>query len=802
MAFLPKNILKSDTTGLDKIKDNVFIKAAIGLALLILVSLMYPSKESLQFDYKVGSIWTDKDLIAPFDFPILKDEGQYATEKSAAASTVYKVFHSNEKLIYSQIESLKSQTDYLRIISKLQKRQKQNLNLEDSSLLAIAFKQLPKSLAAQDFEILNTIPKIEEWRSVLTQIYQETVSRGVLDLTYEQIGKDQIAIRKGTSETIVSVYNFYSIDSAAKTLEKSIYKHFGENGISNLSIKILMQIFHPNLTFNKIETEKLIATAIENVPRTVGFVKENERVISRHDRITPEVKLKLDSYYKANEIMGGSQTTVLKDIGIFLHSTLILALYSIYLFLFRKKIFHNNLQLSIIATLILLQAFLAYLSLRINLDVPIQYLIFVPASAMLLTIIFDSRVAFYGTVVIAFLLAAIRGNDYDIAFASLIAGALAAYTVRDIKHRTQIFRSLIFIIIGYALSIVALNLQRGEGISVMLQGFLFAFANAVFSPVLTYGLLIFFEKAFRVTTDLTLLELSDQNHPLLKLLREKAPGTFHHSILISNLAEAAADSIHANSTLARIGGYYHDIGKSLKPEYFKENETEKKSRHQRLTTRMSSLILISHVKEGIDLAREYKLPEVVVDFIPQHHGTTRISFFYDKALKQAAARKTKTEVREEDYCYPGPKPQSKEAGIVMLADVVEAYARTLDDPDPDKLESAIDDRIKMRFIEGQLDECELTLRDLTKIKEAFLNILTGIYHQRVEYPEDETQEATLAIEQSTNELVETSEPLVETQPEVKPSELQKPNSEAQPALTISQESKEESESAPMDERTS
>jgi cyclic-di-AMP phosphodiesterase PgpH len=802
MAFLPKNILKSDTTGHDKIKDNIFIKAAIGLALLILVSLMYPSRESLQYDYKVGSVWTDKDLIAPFDFPILKDEGQYAAEKSAAVSAVYKVFHSNEKFISSQIESLKSQADYLKIISKFQKKQKQNLNLEDSVLLPNALKQLPKSLASQDFEIFSTIPNPEEWRSALIQIYQETASRGILDLAYEQIGKDQIAIRKGTSETIVSVYNFYDIDSAAKTLEKSIYKRFGENGISNLSIKILMQIFRPNLIFSKIETEKLIATAIENVPRTIGFVKENERIVSRHDRISPDVKLKLDSYYKANETMSGGQTTALKDTGIFLHSALILALYSIYLFLFRKKIFHNNLQLSIIATLILLQAFFAYLSLRINLDVPIQYLIFVPASAMLLTIIFDSRVAFYGTVVIAFLLAAIRGNDYDIAFASLIAGALAAYTVRDIKHRTQIFRSLIFILIGYWLAIIALSLQRGEGLPNMLQGFLFSFANAVFSPVLTYGLLIFFEKAFRVTTDLTLLELSDQNHPLLKLLREKAPGTFHHSIIISNLAEAAADSIHANSTLARIGGYYHDIGKSLKPEYFKENETEKKSRHQRLTTRMSSLILISHVKEGIDLAREYKLPEVVVDFIPQHHGTTRISFFYDKALKQAATRKTKTEVREEDYCYPGPKPQSKEAGIVMLADVVEAYTRTLNTPDPDKLESVIDDRIKMRFIEGQLDECELTLRDLTQIKQAFLNILTGIYHQRVEYPEDETQETTATLEPAVNELVETVEQPIETHPEVEQSEPQKPDGEVQSVSTTNQKSQKESKSTQTDERAS
>jgi cyclic-di-AMP phosphodiesterase PgpH len=803
MAFLPKNISKVRENEQDKTKDNVFVKILIGLVILILMSLMFPSEKSFQYDYKVGSIWTDKDLIAPFDFPIFKDDDQYKTEKNQAISTVYKVFHFDETLTISQIESLKSQIHYLEIISKLHKKPKKSFTYEDSLLLVNTLKKVPRSITEQKIETINSIINLNEWQSVLVQMYQDLASSGILDLTYRQIGQDKIAIRKGNTEVIVSVYNYIDIDSAKRIFDERIYKRFGEGVIADLSLKILRQVLKPNLNFDKVETDKLISATIENVPRTIGFVKENERIINKHDRITPEVKQKLDSYYKAERTMSGTQTTILKDIGVFFHSALILALYSIYLFLFRKKIFHNNSQLSIIAVLILLQIFFGYLSLRININAPIQYLIFVPASAMLLTIIFDSRVAFYGTVVIALLLAAVRGNDYDITFASLIAGALAAYTVRDIRHRTQIFRSLIFIFIGYALSIVALCLQRGEGISSMLQGSLFAFANAVFSPVLTYGLLIFFEKAFRVTTDLTLLELSDQNYPLLKLLREKAPGTFHHSILIGNLAEAAADSIKANSILARVGGYYHDIGKLIKPEYFKENETEKKSRHQRLTTRMSSLILISHVKEGVELAKEHKLPDIVIDFIPQHHGTTRISFFYDKALKQAAARKTKTEVREEDYRYPGPKPQSKEAGIVMLADVVEAYARTLDEPDSDKLESAIDDRIKMRFIEGQLDECELTLRDLTHIKQAFLNILTGIYHQRVEYPEEQAQEIiSQEVEHSVTELPETSTlQTLEKQNDVERTGSQKPVVEINPAPTGDQQNKEKSESSSTDERT-
>ncbi len=742
MAFLPKNTSKTYAFRQDKIKDNLIIKIAIALALIALISLMYPSEKLLQYDYKVGTVWTDKDLISPFDYPILKDEAQYEKEKSDAALAVYKVFHSDDKFLLLQIENLKSNFHLLNEIIALQRKRKKNFTSEDSLLLSNLSQQLPGKITAQDFETLKSIANFADWHFVLTNIFQGIAGKGILDMTYGQIDRDKIAIRKGALETIVPVYNYYDIDSAAKTLQKNIYDRFGENGISNLSVKILIPFLQPNIIFSKIETDKLVEAAKENIPRSVGFVKENERIVSKHDRVTYDAKLKLDSYYQVKKMTGSDGATIIREIGILFHTALILALYSIYLFLFRKKIFHDNTKLSLIAVLILMQAFFAYLSLRIEVDAPLQFLIFLPASAMLLTIIFDSRVAFYGTVVMAFLLAAIRGNDYEIAFASLIAGALAAYTVRDIKHRTQIFRSLIFIFVGYVLSICALNLERGGSISDILHSSLFAFGNAVFSPVLTYGLLIFFEKAFKITTDLTLLELSDQNHPLLRLLREKAPGTYHHSVVISNLAEAAADSIKANSTLARIGGYYHDIGKTLKPEYFKENETEKKSRHQRLTTRMSSLVIISHVKEGIDLAREYKLPEVVIDFIPQHHGTTRISFFYDKALKQAVARKTKTEVREEDYRYPGPKPQSKEAGIVMLADVVEAVTRTIEVPTPQKIEAVIDERIKDRFMDGQLDECELTLRDLTKIKQAFLKILIGIYHQRIKYPEQNKTDIT------------------------------------------------------------
>lgn len=250
------------------------------------------------------------------------------------------------------------------------------------------------------------------------------------------------------------------------------------------------------------------------------------------------------------------------------------------------------------------------------------------------------------------------------------------------------------------------------------------------SPLIAYGLLIFYEKVFKITTDLTLLELSDFNHPLLKELSSKAPGTFHHSIIMGNLSEAAAESIGANQILARVGCYYHDIGKITKPQFFIENQLDQNNRHNDLNPSVSTKIIIAHVKDGIEMAKKYKLPDKIIEFIPMHHGTTLVSYFYDKAKNIS-----KEEIFDYSYRYPGPKPQTKETGIVMLADAIEASTRTIEEPSPQKLENKIKEVIRSRFMEGELDECDLTLKDLTKIKESFLKVLVGIHHHRIKYPD-------------------------------------------------------------------
>jgi cyclic-di-AMP phosphodiesterase PgpH len=277
----------------------------------------------------------------------------------------------------------------------------------------------------------------------------------------------------------------------------------------------------------------------------------------------------------------------------------------------------------------------------------------------------------------------------------------------------------------------------------------FAGSNALISPVLTYGLLIFFERSFKITTDLTLLELSNFDRPLLKELARRAPGTFNHSMTMGTLAETAAEKINANPLLARVGAYYHDIGKTILPQNFVENQLDNRNIHENLTPEESINIIINHVKGGIELARKHGVPEEIVDFIPMHHGTTTIQFFYDKAIKLYGPDK----VSIDDYRYPGPIPNTKETAVVMLADSCESAVRSIENPEPSKVENVINKIIKSRIDEGQLDDSPITFSDISKIKEAFINILMGQHHRRIRYPKQEEMESGTGKPKTKNESI-------------------------------------------------
>lgn len=715
-----------------KADRSVWLRIAIALGLIVTVSALFPHGETFDLESKVGQVWARNDLIAPFSFPIYRDDTEYAAEVAAARERVYPVFTRiprppADRLLDSLLLQVNRGIDARR----------GGAGISDAGTPSAG---LPFALTVAQWDALARSRDSGRWTSMgrdLLTAATELTRRGVLQGARSDLRNDTIAVRAGTLEVVMPAGRVADDAEISSVLSAFLASYARtDSAAAVVAARLARAALAPTIAPDSAATRRALAAAAADVPRTLGMVQEFERIVGKHERITPEIRLKLESLRRVRADREPDGNAAARFAGTMLHVAVVVMLYGIYLALFRRRIFSDPRRLTLIALLLLLQAGFAYLTRVLDVRAPVEYLIFVPATAMLLTILFDSRVAFYGTVVSAFIVAGVRGNDYSVALGALVAGALAVYTVRDVRNRTQIFRSLVFIFLGYGLTIAALALERSEPVPRVLEQLGFALANAVVSPILTYGLLIFLERFFGVTTDLTLIELSHFRHPLLRMLAEKAPGTYHHSLNMATLAEAAAAAVGANEVLARVGAYFHDIGKIEKPRYFAENQKGSRNRHDKLSPRMSSLIIQAHVKDGIALGREHRLPSEVVDFIPMHHGTTRIDYFYSKALRLAESSEDETkldEIIETDYRYPGPKPQTKETGILMLADTIEAAARSLDDPSPQRLEQLIGELIRKRFEEGELDECPLTLKDLTKIRAAFLAVLIGMYHSRVSY---------------------------------------------------------------------
>ncbi|WP_333655069.1 HD family phosphohydrolase [Dissulfurispira sp.] len=353
----------------------------------------------------------------------------------------------------------------------------------------------------------------------------------------------------------------------------------------------------------------------------------------------------------------------------------------------------------------------------------------IPIGAMLVKLIFD----FHTSIIFSFaisLLAGIWLNDPLYTAYVFIGSLTAAFGVARCKRRSALIKGGMYVSVVNVATAGIILLLNGNLISQMSpSAFLFAALSGIMVSATVSIILPVIEYIFGITTDISLVELLDLDQPLMRNLMITAPGTYHHSVIVGNLAEAAAEAVDANPLLARVTAYYHDIGKIKMPEYFVENQTTTASKHDKLTPHMSSMILISHVKEGVELAKQYKLPKLITDIIQQHHGTSLIAYFYQKAIEQAA------DVSHENYRYPGPKPQTRVAALVMMADAVEAASRALTDPTPARISALVDRIINNIFLDGQIDECELTLKDISEIKKRFTYILTSIFHRRIEYPE-------------------------------------------------------------------
>jgi hypothetical protein len=720
-----------------RLKESKRIKILIMVISVLLIVLMFPKGETLDSEVNVGSVWIKEDLIASIPFEILKDPKVYEAEKNKALKNVLPVYIIN----HSVKEKVKDTTKYA--FKFLAATIDNDLN---NGVLPILGKLEIKD---KDYEILRNLRKIDKNLSLrnskglnsLFSLYQtlidEIYEKGVIDTELGKIESDEISLRDGKFEYTVKKNGFYDKNSLKNFIKLYIKNKFSNNlNIIDASTNYIFNFIVPNILYSEKETETAKAISVHKISRNIGLVNEKERIVAKHERITPEIKQKIDSYKiaKANELGWGG--VIIQGVGKFLHVVIILTIFALYIYLFRKKIFWDNSKILLIMFFIVFICFITFLLMQIETSAPIEYLIFIPVLSMLLTIIFDSRVGFYGTIVVSLICGGLRGNDYIFSVMHLVAGALSAYTVRDIKTRTQIYKSFYFILAGYLTGIIAFGFERFDSYDVILLNSAFALSNAIISPSLTFGLIIFIEKTFKITTDLTLFELTDFNNPLLKDLAQKAPGTFTHSITMGSMVEKAAGLIGGNPTLARVGAYYHDIGKTLDPENFVENQLNNTNIHENLEPLKSAELIKNHVVKGIELAKKHELPDEIVNFIPMHHGTMVISYFYEKA-KQYYPEGT---VNIDDYRYYGPKPNTKETALLMLADACESAARAMIEPDPIKMENMVNNLIDQRIDDGQLEESPLTLKEIKIIKESFVNILLSQHHKRIRYPKQDELE--------------------------------------------------------------
>ncbi len=713
-------------------KKGIKRKILIGLITTIFIVMMFPKGESIEYEVTEGTIWINDDLIAPFSFPIIKDNLVYQSELKAAESSVYQVFLKNPS---SGADSLSEYASYLLTVID------ENLQKEDGSIVN------PTFLSSSSFNRLLNIRKTQRnmlgggagLREIFTAVssaVDKIETAGILSVDSDLKLKDSIAVRQGNIDRIEPIANFFTFDQARREVRNIIRDYNFNTETENAALEFAMRFVFPNLIYDEELTKAEIEQAKNSISKYSGIVNENERIIAKHDRINKQAKLKIESYKEAKGETISQTGILLQFLGKFIHIGFLIGILAIYLLHFRKKIFYDNTKIVLIAIVYIFVSFVTFLLSQLSVNAPIHFLIFVPAAAMIFTIVFDSRVGFYTTVILCLITGALRGNDYTFMTMNFIAGGISVYTVRDIKNRTQIFRSFGYILLGYTASILAFGLERFAPYDTMLIELAFAGSNALISPVLTYGLLIFFERIFKITTDLTLLELSNFDRPMLRDLARKAPGTFNHSLTMGNLAEDAAEKINANPLLARVGAYYHDIGKTITPLGFVENQMGNQNLHEELKPEESVQLIIRHVQEGIELAKSDNLPAEIIDFIPMHHGTTTITFFYEKAKELYGEEN----VNVDEYRYPGPKPRSRETAIVMLADGCESAVRSITDPDLQKVENMINNIISSRIKEGQLDEAPITFKDITIIKNSFKNILLGQYHKRIKYPKQEEME--------------------------------------------------------------
>jgi hypothetical protein len=685
-----------------------------------------PTRE--RYRYREGEIARER-VVAPFDFRVQKDEATLRREQQRAASTAPPVFVVDPRISSETLNRFAL--------------------FQEKTLAVVLDPAIDPADGAQRLRTLG-VPLTEEGARALVApararralrelggILNEMFTAGVVAEKRNGLllGYRTVNVREGESEVPRAVGLLYDRREALARVEQRARAAFpGDPSGARLLLELAGPFVQPNVTYDRAETEYRRVQAQGSVQTMVGFVQKDELIVDANQRVERETMLKLRSLRNIEMARQDPSKFIYPPLARMLLMLLFVAAFATYLRTELPAVFGNNAMLAMFTLLTVVvmgaaQVLVGLLGLS-EFTVPLAIAPLVAASLI------DKRPALVFTLMLAAAVTAIVELRAPFVPVALMGGVTAVYSVSRLRHRWHFARANLTIAGANLAAILAWDVARVTGPQVMARDAMWGVLNSFLAISLAFLLLPLVEHWFGLTSDITLLELSDLNRQLLKRMQLEARGTYHHSMVVGSLAEAAAEAIGANSLLARVQAYYHDIGKLSKPEYFAENEpASSRSRHDKLTPSMSTLVVKSHINDGLEMARRERLPLAVRNAIPEHHGTMVMAFFYHKALENDPM------ARREDYGYPGPKPRSKETAILMLADGVEGASRALAEPTPSRIRGLVTRILEERVQEGQLDECGLTLSELAKVREAFIPVLTAIFHVRAPYPEDPRRKA-------------------------------------------------------------
>lgn len=659
-----------------------------------IIAIFLPKHPRFRFEFEKGKVWLNEDLVSPYNFAILKTPEELTKDREDILQSINPIYDLRSKVGPDQISRM--QTD------------------------------LQVKWGSTTFDPDEEQRYLDLATDILTKIYAD----GVMSLSKKfQIDDDHynFSLLNDNISTAKNTVDVFTQETALIYADETIQKNDRIEHKEWLK-RIVADHIQNNYVYNEQLTDKLEKDALGNVSTTRGMVQKGELIIAEGATINNEAYQKIESLrnaYEEEARIGGDIKVVI--LGQVLIVGMIIFLLMLFLFLFRKDIYNDNRLLSLI--LLVVTSMLVLLSWAVNIKLPNLYLIPFCIVPIIIRILFDTRMALNIHMLMVLVAAYFVPNSFEFVFLQLTAGMVAIYSIKTLIKREQFLLSSLFILATYFVAYFGMVLIRNGNVEDIRWIDFVPFIFSVVLTLLAYPLIYAFERYFGITSDVTLMELTNTNSKLLRELSYKAPGTFQHSLQVANLAEAAIYQIGGNTLLIRAGALYHDIGKTLNPQYFIENQTKGYNPHDGLTFEQSAQIIISHVAKGVEMARKANLPEEIIDFIKTHHGTTRVDYFYQSYIKTFPEKF----VDEDLFRYPGPIPFSKETAVLMLADSVEAASKSIKEPDAKSISNLVDKIIDYKLEQDQLKNSDITLQDIEKIREIFKNMLMSIYHVRVDY---------------------------------------------------------------------